>query len=238
MKLIKDNFYLMEVDNLKEKWVDVNGYKISNIGKIIGKNGREIKGSISKWGYKTCSINLGSDYGVVHGFHRVIATVFIPNPENKPEVNHIDGNKLNNRADNLEWVSKKENQRHASHVLNKRVGKYHYDTNLSDEIVIDIYNKCKYTDMKYEEIARIYNVSKDTPAKIAQGYSWKYLNLEPINRKDKRIVGKNLKTGKEIEYDSVRFAVKDGFSAACISGCCKGNLKTHKGYSWSYKNSK
>ena len=226
--------YIPDFDYDKEVWKEIakTGYEVSDMGRIR-RGDRILAGSYHSDGYIFITIN-GNQIPI----HRFVANAFISNPENKPEVNHIDGNKLNNRADNLEWVSKKENQRHASHVLNKRVGKYHYDTNLSDEIVIDIYNKCKYTDMKYEEIARIYNVSKDTPAKIAQGYSWKYLNLEPINRKDKRIVGKNLKTGKEIEYDSVRFAVKDGFSAACISGCCKGNLKTHKGYSWSYKNSK
>lgn len=220
---------------MKEEWVEINGYKISNYGKIIGKSGKEIKVSVTRWGYRACHINLGEPYGIANNFHRAVAMAFIPNPNNLPEVNHIDGDKLNNRAENLEWVSKQQNQYHASHILNKRVGKFHYDTSLSDELVLEIYDKCKNTDLKYKDIAKLYNISPDTPAKIAQGYSWKYLNLKPINRKDKEIVGTNIETGESIEYDSVRFAVIDGFSASCISGCCKGNLKTHKGYTWKYK---
>lgn len=45
--------------------------------------------------------------------HRLIASCFIPNPQNLPEVNHIDGNKLNNQVENLEWVTTRQNQLHA-----------------------------------------------------------------------------------------------------------------------------
>jgi hypothetical protein len=56
--------------------------------------------------------------------HRLIALTFIPNPENKKEVNHLDGNKLNNKPDNLAWVTRSENTRHAMDnmlVFNKGV---------------------------------------------------------------------------------------------------------------------
>ena len=54
--------------------------------------------------------------------HRLIAKTFIPNPNNLPQVNHKDGNKLNNRVDNLEWCTCAENSQHRSRILNKWVG--------------------------------------------------------------------------------------------------------------------
>lgn len=106
-----------------EKWKDIDGfpdYKISSEGKIlrISKN-YYLKPCLDKSiGYFV--VNLYDTKGRPHRkfLHRLIAEAFIPNPENKRTVNHIDGNKSNNELSNLEWATDSENMLHAfSHGL-------------------------------------------------------------------------------------------------------------------------
>lgn len=118
--------------------------------------------------------------------HRVIALLFIPNPENLPQVNHIDGNKQNNRADNLEWVNSYDNQKHACFVLGKRIGKDCYMTQLTEETVLNIYNDYKNNKKAtYQDMAEKYGTSKSNVAHIVLGIDWKYLNLKPIYKRGK-----------------------------------------------------
>src|SRR2546426_297298 len=93
-----------------EIWLSIveADYFISNIGRIKNKNGRISEGSIHKGhGYTQTKIGRNNNYTRVN-IHRLVAKTFISNPENKPFVNHINGIKTDNRADNLEWVSPKE----------------------------------------------------------------------------------------------------------------------------------
>lgn len=104
------------MEELIEEWKELNGYKISNYGTIIGKNtkGEPMKFKKNKGGYLVCKINLGEPYGIARSVHRAVAMAFIPNTENKSDVNHIDANKENNRVDNLEWATRQENMTHSS----------------------------------------------------------------------------------------------------------------------------
>ena len=157
-----------------EVWKDIEGYEglyqVSTCGNIksLAKprkngNGRSyiqkeklLKQSFTSTGYK--KVELYKD-GKRKSFkvHRLVAIAFIPNPDNKPEVNHIDGNKINNNIDNLEWVTSSENSIHA------------YETGLSpnkkelDEIrIIELYNK----GASKEEISRMFDVSNVVIARI------------------------------------------------------------------------
>ena len=114
--------YKWEYDNTHdnkyndEEWKDipyeiVNGvkeYKISNCGRVKNHKGRITEGSKHESGYLWVSIALKQ-----YVLHRLVAKVFIPNPENKEHVNHIDGNKKNACLNNLEWCTPKENSIHA-----------------------------------------------------------------------------------------------------------------------------
>ncbi len=104
----------------EEEWKDCIGYeqyfKVSNYGRVFSKRTNKLlKLTISKTGYLTFSTRIGGRKGECKYFkvHRLVAFAFIRNDNNKPFVNHIDLNKLNNTVDNLEWVTAKENVAHA-----------------------------------------------------------------------------------------------------------------------------
>lgn len=122
-----------------EIWILNNGYEISNKGRIIGKKGKLLKCRQNWCGYIQCDIVFDDGFRA-KSVHRAVAYLFLGRPSEEYEVNHIDGNKQNNCVENLEWVTKKENQIHASHTLGKRVGKDCYYSSLTEEQVIEIYN--------------------------------------------------------------------------------------------------
>lgn len=92
---------------------DNSNYLVSDTGRIRRRGSASDKyASVNPRGYLNVDLYQNGKRSK-RRVHRLVAEAFIPNPDNKPEINHIDGNKLNNRADNLEWVTKKENCRHA-----------------------------------------------------------------------------------------------------------------------------
>ena len=110
---------------MEELWKDIKGYEglyqVSNLGRVKSLYRNIIlKGFIDQDGYRLVTIyrnNTKSNKRI----HRLVAQAFIPNPENKSHVNHIDEDKTNNRVDNLEWMTAKENINYGTH--NERVSK-------------------------------------------------------------------------------------------------------------------
>lgn len=91
---------------------------VTEEGRVFRENGSEYTQRLDKYGYPRITVYLGGGRGnyKVYTVHRLVAKEFLPNPENKPHVNHIDGNKQNNHVSNLEWATVKENAKHAYHT--------------------------------------------------------------------------------------------------------------------------
>ena len=111
-------------------WKDIEGYKghyqISNYGNVrsLKKDAFLMKGGYLK-GYKIISL-WKNGTGKMFRVHRLVAAAFIPNPDNKPCIDHIDGDRANNHADNLRWVTAKENCNNpiTKSRLHKKIGVY------------------------------------------------------------------------------------------------------------------
>lgn len=90
-----------------------SNYIVTSEGHVVNENtGKCLKPRIVTGGYLGVTLSKGGK-SYHKRLHRLIAEAFVPNPDGKPEVNHIDGDKQNNRADNLEWCTKSENMNHA-----------------------------------------------------------------------------------------------------------------------------
>lgn len=112
---------------MKETWRDIKGYeglyRVSNFGKIKSfyKNGKTkiLKPVPNFKGYERVTLCNRRGNKTIYSVHRLVALAFIENPLLKPEINHINGNKRDNRISNLEWVTGKENCLHRSLLYNK-----------------------------------------------------------------------------------------------------------------------
>ena len=162
---------------MKEQWKIINSYpdyQVSTSGRVNSMkhiNCKILKQFKNKGGYYhigLCENGMRKNIDV----HRLVAQTFIPNIDNKPQVNHIDGNKLNNRVDNLEWVTKSENEKHAFKTgLKTQQGISNSNSKLTENEVIIIHG-LYLGGMKQSEIAVLFKLTKDNIHKIIHGKTW------------------------------------------------------------------
>lgn len=150
-------------------------YFISENGNVYSeKTNKILKHDIGRWGYHRVSI-CGQRFLV----HRLVALAFIPNPENKPEVNHKDTDLDNNDVSNLEWVTRKENNRYeptySKRVANIKRGEENNFARLSESQVIEIINLIKNSNFTNEDIATMYGVIPRTIRNIKNMKTWKHI---------------------------------------------------------------
>lgn len=180
---------------MEEVWLPISGfeknYRVSNFGRIkslkrktIRKDGKTLKIrerimklATGNHGYK--KVVLQKNKTKTYRVHRLVATAFISNPENKPCVNHKNGIKTDNRVENLEWCTQKEN---INHAINTGLIKYKRNSNIKNrpkqkklnQKQVDEIRK-KYIPWKYStyKLAKEYFVSAEQIHNIVTGVSWK-----------------------------------------------------------------
>jgi len=169
-----------------EIWKDVKGYEgyyeVSNLGRVkrIGKTNC-LRSAITKDGYEQVTLSVNNKLKS-YAIHRLVAIAFIPNPNNLPQVNHKDENKLNNYVENLEWCTQEYNLKYGTarkranikNTNRKDISKVVYQYSLEGEL-INIYPST-------QELRRLgFNQGNIASCcrgerKSHKGYIWKYEN--------------------------------------------------------------
>ncbi len=167
-----------------EEWRAIPGYEglysISNLGRIrrdkggVGcRAGRILVPVLTNWGYLRLSLWRN---GAIRNFrvHRLVATAFLGPCPDGHEINHLDGNKLNNRADNLEYCTSKQNKQHATKLGLAAKGNNYPNAKLSDALVKELRRRHAAGE-SYRTLAKICSVSFTTIFFAVTGRTWKHV---------------------------------------------------------------
>jgi hypothetical protein len=244
-KLINDNEDLENeiwkqviIENIVKE--DDKKYFVSNLGRFKNSFGIIMENyKVNDNGYIRVFI-----YNRTYALHRLIALAFIENPQNKEQVNHIDGNKINNRVDNLEWVTNSENQLHKfqfglGNNFTRKIKQYDLEWNFIkefDSIVI----ASKELSIGKTNIWGVLNKIRKT----AGGFIWKYTEDENIDYSEQITINKNKgrNVGQydlnmnliEIHKSTADAAIKLNIKKQNIFGVIHNKRKSAGGFIWKY----
>lgn len=186
---------------MKKEWKPLvnyeNSYEISNFGEIRGIDrisgkrkgvvkGKLLKQSLNHKNYLEVRLYKNSK-SMTKVVHRLVALSFIPNPLNLPQVNHIDGNKSNNRVENLEWVSNSQNQLHAYKIglQPSRAGEKNNNASITD-VEVTNYKLLYNSGMSVIEISKNTDIPLSKIRAIIYGTSWKSNKTKILKRDDRK----------------------------------------------------
>ena len=163
------------------KRITINGadYTVTSEGKVFGKFGQPIKLRPNTSGYASFTAGRkGRRINVT--IHRLVAESFLPNPNNLPEVDHKDSNRMNASLDNLEWVSHAENIKRAYERGNhdgRAVGEKNIKSQLNRELVMQMRIEYFIGKKTITEIARRHSLPWNTAGNAIKGITWKHIPM-------------------------------------------------------------
>lgn len=222
-----------------KKYFNTN-YSISDDGLVRNDLTNRLLSQSTQQDYKHVTLNIDGKQKRMR-VHRLVAELFIDNPENKPYVNHKDGNRSNNKVDNLEWVTPSENTQHAVKIgifksgVAKPVNQYSLDGMLMMTFE-SATEAARQTGGSSSKITMCCKRQRET----ANDYQWRYVDdIQDVGKVQKKFI-----TGKKVAqcddednilqiYNSFKDAARavNGTSSA-ISRVCSGLNIHHKGYKW------
>lgn len=154
-------------------------YKISNYGRIkVINTGTILTQQISNRGYRHVLFWRNGKAKKAYS-HILIGVAFVSNPLNKPQLNHLDGVKLNCEHSNLKWATSLENIRHAieTGLTKKAFGSKASKAKLTEIQAMEVLN----SNLSSKELSLIYGITQRAVRAIKTGVNWKYLNITNIN---------------------------------------------------------